>query len=107
MSVLKSLFNGIGSGAGVAWPLFGISFSLLGGAIEGVLSVALGAISISLFFAVSIPIVYFSYEEMENNKNLFRKQLEKNKQKLALDIVNYIQSIYKNYLIQKLIKFDD
>jgi len=72
------------------------------GAIGGGLSVALGITSISLFFAVSIPIVYFSYQEMKINENQFQKQLEKNKQKLLLDIANYRQSIYKSYLIQKL-----
>lgn len=30
MSVFKSVFSGVGTGAGVAWPVFGIVSSVLG-----------------------------------------------------------------------------
>jgi hypothetical protein len=100
MRLFRSLFNGIGSGAGVAWPLFGVVFTLLGGSIGGLLSLTLGITSIFIFFTISIPIFYFSYQEMKNKEYQFQEQLEKNKQKLLADINNYVHSIYKHYLNQ-------
>lgn len=98
MRLSRAAINGIGSAAGVAWPLFGIIFSILGGSIGGILSLTLGAISTGLFCLISIPIFYFSYQEMENNALQFEEQLQKNQKKLCADITNYINSIYENFL---------
>ena len=100
MQLFRSAFNGIGTGAGVAWPLFGIVFSVLGGSIGGLLSLTLGAISIGLFLAITLSIFYFSYEEMRNNALRLEEQLQKNQKKLWADINNYINSIYENFLNQ-------
>jgi hypothetical protein len=100
MQLFRSAFNGIGTGAGVAWPLFGIVFSVLGGSIGGLLSLTLGAISIGLFLAITLSIFYFSYEEMRNNALRMEEQLQKNQKKLWADINNYINSIYENFLNQ-------
>jgi len=100
MQLFRSAFNGIGTGAGVAWPFFGIVFSVLGGSIGGLLSLTLGAISIGLFLAITLSIFYFSYEEMRNNALRMEEQLQKNQKKLWADINNYINSIYENFLNQ-------
>ena len=96
-SLLKSFITGLGTGSGVAWPLFGITCAILGASIGGPLSLALGATSICLFFSVSIPIFYFSYmDELKNElqqQNLFNK----NNKKLHASIENYLQCIYKHY----------
>ncbi|VEB34104.1 hypothetical protein [Legionella cherrii] len=101
MEFFKSVLNGIGSGAGVAWPLFGIVFTLFGGAVASLFSLTLGIISISLFFAVGIPIFYFSYQEMKNEEGRFQEQLDKNQQKLLTDIQDYLNSIYRFALHEK------
>lgn len=94
MVFLKSLLNGVGSGSGVAWPLFGILFAVLGGAIASFFSLTLGAISIALFFTVGCLIFYFSYQEQKDNEKLFQNQFHKNQHKLVTDINEYIKSIY-------------
>lgn len=101
MRLFRASFNAIGSAAGVAWPLFGISFSILGGSIGSLLPLTLGAISIGLFFAISIPVFYFSYQEMKKNDLQFEEQLQKNQEKLVIDINNYLNSIYENFCNQK------
>ncbi|CAM3052325.1 Uncharacterised protein [Legionella steigerwaltii] len=101
MKLLKSALNAIGSGAGVAWPLYGIVFSVLGGAVASFFSLTFGIISISLFFAVGIPIFYFSYQEMKKNEEIFQAQLDKNQQKLLTDIQEYISSIDNYALYEK------
>ncbi|WP_454781531.1 hypothetical protein [Legionella sp. WA2022007384] len=93
MLLFKSVLNGVGSGAGVAWPLFGIVFAILGGSIANFFSLALGVISISLFFGIGGSIFYFSYQEMQANEQLFQEQLQKNQQKLLTDIHEYIEII--------------
>ena len=101
MKFFKSVLNGVGSGAGVAWPLFGIVFTVFGGAVASLFSLTLGIISISLFFAVGIPIFYFSYQEMKNEEGRFQEQLDKNQQKLLTDIQEYLNSIYRYALHEK------
>ncbi|HHF7387085.1 TPA: hypothetical protein ACPSKW_003709, partial [Legionella bozemanae] len=82
MVFLKSVLNGIGSGSGVAWPLFGILFAALGGTIASFFSLSLGILAITLFFSVSSLIFYFSYQEQKNSEQLFQNQFHKNQQKL-------------------------
>lgn len=103
----KSLLNGIGTGAGVAWPLFGIVFTLLGGLIGGSVSLVLGCISLCLFSAVALAIFYFSYQEMKSNDQQIQEQFKKNEQKLVGDINAYIQSIHNCYLNTNALDFND
>ncbi|MFA6303616.1 MAG: hypothetical protein WC627_10880 [Legionella sp.] len=100
MILYRSFLNGIGTGAGVAWPLFGIVFALLGGAIGGYLSLALGIVCITLFLVVSIAIFYFSYQDMKSKDVAFQDNLNKNKHKLSRTINDYLQKIHERYLKQ-------
>lgn len=97
MSWFQSIFNGIGTGAGVAWPTFGIIFAVLGGAIGGPISLVLGMISVSLFLGVSVPIFYFSYQATKNSEQELQGLLKKNKSKLAASIEEYILEIKSRY----------
>jgi len=98
MSLLKSLFSGIGTGAGMAWPLFGIVFAILGAAIGGPVSLALGLTSIALFFAVTIPVFYLLHKEQQRLQSNIQLKLSHNQLKLAHDINGYLQQIYNQYL---------
>ncbi len=97
MIMFRSAFNGIGSAAGVTWPLFGITFTLLGGTIGGVLSLALGSVCISLFVAMGLAICFFAYRDMNNTKQQLQNQLQKNEVKLLDDMDNYIACLKKKY----------
>lgn len=98
MALVRAFFAGIGTGAGVAWPLFGITFGVLGASIGGPLSLILGGISILLFFAISIPIFYFSYTEEQKNELSLLKQLNRNQKKLHARVEDYLQCIYTQYI---------
>ncbi|CEK10071.1 hypothetical protein [Legionella hackeliae] len=69
MSIIRPFFEGIGTGAGVAWPIFGIVTSTLSLGSGGTTAVALGAFCSSLFLIVSVPIFYFSYQNYKNEEN--------------------------------------
>lgn len=62
MHKFNSTFGGIGTGAGVAWPLFGILSSALSLGVGGTFAISLGCICGFLFLAVSIPVFYISYK---------------------------------------------
>lgn len=91
MSVFKPAFDAIGTGAGVAWPLFGILSSALSLGIGGVAMVSLGSICCGLFLIVGIPVFYLSYkknklEEMRLNK------------KLNTHLLNFMERLYRCYI---------
>lgn len=74
MSVIKSFLDGVGSGAGVAWPLFGILTSSVGLAAGSAWVIAAGSVSGLLFCGISAAIFYFSYTSACNkNKSLLNK----------------------------------
>ncbi|STY31839.1 Uncharacterised protein [Legionella wadsworthii] len=95
--ILKSALNGIGTGAGVAWPFFGILFAVVGGSVASFLSLALGIVSITLFISVGFLIFYLSYQEQKTLEQEFQQQFIKNKTKLSIDILDYIKSIEQIY----------
>lgn len=95
--ILKSALNGIGTGAGVAWPFFGILFAVVGGSVASFLSLALGIVSITLFISVGLLIFYLSYQEQKALEEDFQQQIIKNKTKLSIDIHDYIYSIEQAY----------
>lgn len=73
--LLKSCFDGIGTGAGVAWPLFGIIASALSLGVGGALAIILGSICCFLFLAVSIATFYISYKKFKQDSLLLKEQL--------------------------------
>jgi len=98
MTLFKSSVNGIGTGAGVAWPLFGIVFGAIGGTIGSPVSLMLGLGSVILFFTVTLSVTYFSYKDAKNAqskdaKNAQREtqsSIEKNQNKLVERIESYL-----------------
>lgn len=97
MAIFKSIINGIGTGAGVAWPLFGIVFNVIGASIGGLFSFTLGGITIGLFMTLSVAIFYLSYQKTQEEQQHSQALLQKNEQKLIEFINEYINMIYKNY----------
>lgn len=93
MVLFRSAFNGIGSGAGVAWPLFGLVFSLVGGPIGSCLSLGLGIVCILLFLTISLAICYFSYKEKTKQQQQFSEKFQKNQCKLLSKIALYLEII--------------
>lgn len=98
LSLFKSTINGIGSGAGVAWPLFGLLFALIGGSVGGIISLTLGGLAVSLFLLVCLPIIYFSHKQALKDEQRLTEQIQKNENKLLSDIDEYIKSIQRCYL---------
>jgi hypothetical protein len=104
MQILKSLGDGIGTGAGVAWPTFGIIFGTLGLTIgASTIAIILGSITTALFFLVALPITYWSYKNyLKETEELKLIQLLQ-EEKISENLFDYLISIsseclYKNSL---------
>ena len=107
MAFFKSIINGIGTGAGVAWPLFGIVFSVVGASMGGLLSFTLGGIAVSLFLTTCATVFYLSYQQSQKEQQRFQALLQKNEQKLMEFINEYIHVMDKKYqLTDKTIAFE-
>jgi hypothetical protein len=97
MLLFKSILNGIGTGAGFAWPLFGIVFNVVGASIGGVFSLTLGSITVGLFILIGGGICYLSYHKGKEEQKLFRALLEKNEQKLIQFIEKYLKLMFEEH----------
>jgi hypothetical protein len=75
MHKLSSTFGGIGTGAGVAWPLFGIISSALSLGIGGVAAISFGCVCGVLFLAVSIPVFYILYKKSKQEQMKLNEKL--------------------------------
>ncbi|ASQ46566.1 hypothetical protein [Legionella clemsonensis] len=75
MSLSRPFFEGLGTGAGVAWPLFGILFSTLSMGVGGAFALSLGSACSVLFLLISIPIFYFSYQKFEEEEKKLNDKL--------------------------------
>jgi hypothetical protein len=107
MAFFKSIINGVGTGAGVAWPLFGIVFSVAGASVGGLLSFTLGGIAATLFLTVCAAVFYLSYEHAQEEQQKLQILLQKNEQKLIEFINEYIKTMDKQYqLTDKKISFE-
>ncbi len=62
MPYLISLLSAIGSGAGVAWPIYGIVLPLLGATIGGFLSVTLAGVAITGFSLIAMGVFFCLYK---------------------------------------------
>lgn len=83
MTLSKSLFAGLGTGAGVAWPLFGIVSSALSLALGGLTVVGFGAACSLLFLLICLPVFYFSYRQEKQQKEQSEAKFVKASQELV------------------------
>lgn len=97
MQLLKSLGEGIGTAAGVAWPLFGIMFGVLGTTIGGPTAIVLGTILSGLFLLVAIPITYWSYNSYLEEKNKLQRQLDEQENVFCENIIHYLLSLTREH----------
>ncbi|MFT4060217.1 MAG: hypothetical protein QM652_11790 [Legionella sp.] len=99
MIIFKSAFNGIGSAAGVAWPFFGIVFSVIGCNVGGPVSLALGGFAVTLFVSIGLSIAYLSYQQMKHEKEQLRLQLQTREEKFTNALKTYIAKRWESYAI--------
>jgi hypothetical protein len=91
MSFLKPSLDGIGTGAGVAWPLFGILSSTLGLTAGSTVVLITGSIAALLFCLVSGTIFYLSQKNEDNEEKIIAAKFEKRKfglNRLICDCLN-------------------
>lgn len=104
MQILKSLGDGIGTAAGVAWPTFGIIFGTLGLSSGAATAIALSSISIGLFLLVFLPITYWSYKSyLKENKKL-RSALQKQIDQAHEHMLHYLIAILRKCLLKNHVK---
>ena len=75
MFLSKPFFEGLGTGSGVAWPLFGILFSTLSIGVGSTFALTLGSICSVLFMLISLPIFYSSYTHSQDEENKLNGKL--------------------------------
>ena len=98
MQILKSLGDGVGTAAGVAWPTFGIVSGALGLTVGGTAAVVLGAVSIGLFLLVTIPISYWAHKNhLEQNLKTLQT-IDDAEEKISALILNYFSLIVRENL---------
>lgn len=90
MQFLKSLGDGVGTAAGVAWPIFGVTLGSLGLAIGGISAIILGAISIAVFLLVAIPVTCWSYQNYLKEKNELLTKLQEKKQRMRQSLRTHL-----------------
>jgi hypothetical protein len=100
MRIFKSVGDGVGTAAGVAWPLFGIVSSSLGFVAGSLSSIILGSISSGLFLFVALPVAIWSYQDYLREKNeLSQKYLEKQNNTYEM-LFSLLQAMIRNYLFK-------
>ncbi|QRN04643.1 hypothetical protein GH742_12610 [Legionella sp. MW5194] len=92
MTLSKSLFASLGTGAGVAWPLFGIVSSALSLAIGGLSVVGFGAACSLLFLIIGLPVFYISYQQE-------KQQQEQLEAKFVKAIQELVDNLYAAFLL--------
>jgi hypothetical protein len=76
--LLKPYFDGIGTGAGVAWPLFGIIASAIGLGVGGSLAIILGSTCGLIFFIVAGVTCYISHKKFKDEEKTLKRKLYTN-----------------------------
>jgi hypothetical protein len=75
MSIFKSTFDAIGTGAGVAWPSFGILASALSLGIGGAAMATLGSVCCGLFLLVGLRVFYLAYKKSSLEESRLNEKL--------------------------------
>ncbi|MDI9818724.1 MULTISPECIES: hypothetical protein [unclassified Legionella] len=101
MSFTKASFDGIGSGAGVAWPFFGIFSSTLGLAAGSTIALISGGIAGLLFCAVSGAIVYLSYQNALKEEKALKQKLERKQDTVIAFLHSYLEILYSDCLLER------
>ncbi|KTD22996.1 Uncharacterised protein [Legionella lansingensis] len=99
MSFLKSSFDGIGTGAGVAWPFFGILSSTLGLVAGSTTVLIVGSVAGILFCVVSGATFYLAHENAKAEALANTQKLGRQKDKLNTILYLYLQNIVSDYLL--------
>lgn len=98
MIPIKATFDAVGAGAGMSWPVFGILLPSLGLAVGGGGAIFMGSTAGLLFLLISLPIFYFSYTTLTEEKKLLNAKIDKNLMKLNDELGYYLQISYRQFL---------
>ncbi|VEG91107.1 hypothetical protein [Legionella spiritensis] len=98
LPLFKSSFDGIGTGAGVAWPFFGILSSTLGLVAGGTIALIAGSVAGLLFCLISGAIFYLSYRNACKEEVRLQQKAAQYQDTLNTLIVLYLKNIYQECL---------
>ncbi|HCA89892.1 MAG: hypothetical protein CMF38_07690 [Legionellaceae bacterium] len=90
MSISKSIFDGLGSASGVAWPLYGLLFTALGLASGGIAAISLSIVCTSLFCTLSTTVFIVTYWQMRQDTKKRRQKLDDKENDVAKQITAYL-----------------
>lgn len=97
MSIIKSSLDGIGTGAGVAWPLFGILSSTLGLVAGSSVALVTGSAASILFCFVSGVIFLMSYQNTIKKEASLQTKINNAQKDLHMLINDYLRNIFITY----------
>ena len=95
LSFLKSMGDGIGTAAGVAWPLFGVISGCFGWAVGTVTMITLGAVAAGIFILVAVPIAIWSYKAYIAEREATEKKHQEEKEEVYRQLIMYLLAILK------------
>lgn len=101
MNFLKSLCDGVGTGAGVAWPSFGIISGAIGTAGLVTADVILGSISAGLFLGIVVPICYWSYHQNKKQHAELDSDTKTHEDNLTKTILSYLLTQVRKILFER------
>lgn len=99
MQLFKSFGDGIGTAAGVAWPIFGIIFWSLGIAVGGISAIIIGSVATILFLIIATSITYWSYKEYLQEKTRFQDKMKDQDNKILQLVYSYLLKTLKESLL--------
>ena len=100
MQFIKSLSDGIGTAAGVAWPTFGIVFGTLSLATAGLTAFMLGVTSATLFAIVAVPTFIWSYNNYLNDQQQLKTNLQNALSLAQADYLSLLLTLIQENIIE-------
>ncbi|WP_133129292.1 hypothetical protein [Legionella yabuuchiae] len=98
MQLIRSTLDGVGTGAGVAWPLFGILTSSLGIAAGSTVALATGSIASVLFCGICCGIFLISYQNALKQNTAASEKINKYIKRLNIEVNQLLEDSYQGYL---------
>ncbi len=95
---MRSTLDGVGTGAGVAWPLFGIITSSLGIAAGSTIALATGSVASLLFCGICCGTFLISYQNALKQNSMASEKVTKYVNKLNAQIHQLLEDGYQRYL---------
>ncbi len=101
MHFIKSIGDGIGTAAGVAWPIFGIVSGTLSLTSAGLATIWLGALTCVLFLIVAVPVTIWSYHQFKQERRKQKCNLRNQRRLFDNHLLDYLFNTINETLLEQ------